>query len=232
MVAKANGLRGSGMRRCFESHEVTPIYIKKLLALIILLSLPVALAAEPVSLGHGKREQIINLERGAAGSAVVVPFMSSGFVAPAVPQAMELDPGAMVHQSQRIRDDSAAIFRETYRLLNQTIDLALQAEKAERGARSWANESLQSANLSIEYKQDAQSLYDKAQSSLRRLDLLSRRLVYSEMTARQQAAQPNDAYTEEALQQEIIDLEGRISLLEERINSLERGDRKGGVIPS
>jgi hypothetical protein len=216
------------MRRSFQLHEAIFIYIKISLILIILSSLTAALATEPVSLGHGKREQIINLDRGARGTAVVVPFMKSGFVAPAVPQAMELDPGAMVHQSQRIRDESAAIFQEIYRLLNQTIDLAQRAEEAERGARGWANESLQSANLSFEHKQDAQSLYDKAQSSLRRLDLLSRRLVYAEIA--KEAAQPTDAYTE-ALQQEIIDLEGRISLLEERIDRLERGDRKGGVIP-
>jgi hypothetical protein len=191
----------------------------------------VALAAEPVSLGHGKGEKIINLERGAVGSSVVVPFMSGGFVAPAVPQAMELDPGALVHQSERIRDDSAAIFRETFNLLNRTIDLAQRTEQAERGARASANESLQSANLSFEYRQDIQSLYDKAQSSLRRLDLLTHRLVYA-CGWQQQAAQPTDAYTAEALKQEIFDLEGRISLLEERIDRLEGGDRKGGIIPS
>jgi len=217
------------MRQSVQLHEKIPIYIKSILILLILSSIPVAMATEPVSLGHGKREQIINLDRGAAGSAIVVPFMSSGFVAPAVPQAMELDPGALVHQSQRIRDDSSALFQETYRLLNRTIALAAQAEEAERGAKGWANESRQSANLSFEHMQDAQSLYDKAQSSLRRLDQLSRRVVYAEIA--EEAAQPKDAYTAEALQQEIIDLDGRISLLEERIDGLEKGDRNSGSIP-
>jgi hypothetical protein len=219
------------MSQSAQLHEVLTINIKILLVLLILLSLPVALATEPVSLGHGKREQIINLDRGAAGSAIVLPFMSSGFVAPAVPQAMELDPGALVHQSGRFRDDSAALFQETYRLLNQTIALVEQVEEAEGRAKGWANESRQSSNLSFEHVQDAQSLYDKAQSSLRRLDLLTLRLVYAEMAAWQQAAQPKDADTSEVLQREITDLEGRISLLEERIKDLEKGDGNSGSIP-
>jgi hypothetical protein len=219
------------MRQSVQLHEVIVIYIKKLLILLILLSIPTALAAEPVSLGHGKREQIINLDMGAASSAIVVPFMSSGFTAPVVPQAMELDPGALVHQSERIRDDSAALFRETYRLLNQTIALAEQAEAAEGRAKGWANESRQSANLSFGHMEDAQSLYDKAQSSLRRMDLLSRWLAYAEMAGRLEAAQPQDAYTAEALQQEIIDLDGRISLLEERIRGLEKANGNSGSIP-
>jgi hypothetical protein len=216
------------MRRAFNCMS-DAIQIKKLLILLILLSIPVALATDPVSLGHGKRGQIVNLDRGAAGSAVVVPFMSSGFAAPAAPQAMELDPGALVHQSQRIRDDSAAIFQETYRLMNQTIALVAQAEEAEGKARGWANESRQSANLSFGHMQDAQSLYDKAQSSLRRLNLLSSRLVYAEIA--KEAAQPKDAYTTEAMQQEIIDLDGRISLLEERIKGLEKANSNSGSNP-
>jgi len=181
------------------------------------------MAMEPVSLGHGKGGQIVNLDRGRAGSSVSLPFMSSGFAAPAAPQAMELDPGALVYQSRRIRDDSAALFQDTFNLMNQTNALLLQAEEAERGAKGWANESRASANLTSRQLEDAQSLCNKVQSSIRRLDLLSFRLIYAEIA--KGAAQPEDAYTTEAMQQEIIDLARRVSLLEERIKVLERGER-------
>jgi hypothetical protein len=207
------------------SNQLVAIYFNRILVLLILFS-HAALAMEPVSLGHGGGGQVVNLDRGAVGSAVVVPFMSSGFAAPVAPQSMELDPGALVHQSQQIRDESAAIFQETYRLLNQTIALVAEAEEAERGAMGWANESQQSANRSFEHQQDAQSLYEKAQSSLRRLDLLSRMLIYAEIS--QEAEHAQDAHAAEAMQQEIIDLSRRISLLEERISGQDKGSANGG----
>jgi hypothetical protein len=214
---------GIGMRKSILAHQLAVVCINSMLILLILFSLHAAMAMEPVSLGHGKGGQIVNLDRGATGSSVSVPFMSSGFAAPAAPQAMEIDPGALVYQSRRIRDDSAALFQDTYNLMNQTKALLLQAEEAEKGAKGWANESWASANLTSRQLQDAQSLYDKVQSSFRRLDLLSRRLIYAEIA--KGAAQPEDAYSTEAMQQEVIDLARRVSLLEERIKVLEKGER-------
>jgi hypothetical protein len=223
IVQLKNIASGIGMRKSILLHQSMAVFISSILILLILFSLHAAMAMEPVSLGHGKGGQIVNLDRGAAGSSVSVPFMSSGFAAPAAPQAMELDPGALVYQSQRIRDDSAALFQDTYSLMNQTKALVEQAEAAESGAKGWADESRASANLTSRQLQEAQSLYDKVQSSFLRLDLLSRRLIYAEIA--KGAAQAKDASAAEAMQQEIIDLARRVSLLEERIEDLEMGER-------
>jgi hypothetical protein len=100
-----------------------------ILVLALLLVISLSNALEPLNLGSGKREGVINLDMGATDPSHK-PFMSpTGFVSPAVPQIMALSPSAMVHQARMLRDEAEAMRNEAADILNRTEAVSLEVQK-------------------------------------------------------------------------------------------------------
>lgn len=132
--------------------------INSIIMLLLVMSVIISTSAglETMALGQGKLDKIINLDMGSRQSSVSPHFGTNGFASPLIPQPMELDPGAMVTQSERLRDQSqslrdqsCAVYNETAVLMNRTSAFAEQVEKDHASVEVLKEDASLSANSSL-----------------------------------------------------------------------------------
>lgn len=141
------------------------------LLLAFLFLIPCSGSLEPVSLGNGIREDVMNLDMGASQPGYKPFITHTGFVSPPVPQIMALSPSAMVHQARALRDEAEAMRNEASDILQKTEAAALNAKRDAEAARSLA-EAVQA---------DANSCAEKADLVDAMLD--ETRAIYNETSA-------------------------------------------------
>lgn len=191
-------------------------------------------ALEPLNLGKGKSEIVVNLDAGQTPSANKAYFGTGGFIAPLVSQVAEVSPGAMVHQSKKYRDESMAVYKNALDVLNRTSDAgnaALQssarAATSEGEAKSGANSSKGNALLCNAYLSEAVSVFNRTLAVSQRAEMLEHNIT--EMTNRTQensriaarSAQIASLYQNDTKEGNISMLIQRIEMLEERLSLLE-----------
>lgn len=166
---------------------------------------------------------------GAGQSSASFYFGSNGFAPPSVPQPMELDPGAMVTQSGRLRDQSAAIYSDTTAILNRTIAVAegverngIKVEGLKRDADLSASSSLQSALMAKDYLNDTMGVYSSTRSTYNRTKIAARDVEMSRGRDIDVGMNANDM---ESLQREISMLAQRLDALERRIYDMENREK-------
>lgn len=176
---------------------------------------------------------MINLDMGARSSVITPYFGAQGFAAPRTPQPMQLDPGAMVHQSRMLRDDTMDIRNQASAILNRTEILAEGIEEGsqrvgilEVRARMSADLSRRNAELAEAYLNRTVSIYNETQDYAQLVNDLKRRISWLENGNASNADRP--AYQVELAlnlnyngSREMASLVRRVELLEERISKLE-----------
>lgn len=109
-----------------------------LVVLMLLMLLPVSSAQEPLWLGRGAIEGVVNLDAGARSPGYVPAFGTGGFAAPASPQVMALSPGAMVHAAESLLSEMKRERDEILMIHNLTKLMASYASENASTARSMA----------------------------------------------------------------------------------------------
>jgi len=116
-----------------------------LVVLMLLMLLPVSHAQEPLWLGRGANEAVVNLDVGARSSGYVPSFGARGFAAPASPQVMALSPGAMIHQAESLLSEAERARDDVLSIHNLTRLMAVYASENASIARSMAESAEMSA---------------------------------------------------------------------------------------
>ncbi|MGF3495181.1 MAG: hypothetical protein ACQXXK_04710, partial [Methanothrix sp.] len=116
-----------------------------LIVLMALMLLPVYHAQEPLWLGRGANEDVVNLDVGARSPGYVPSFGTRGFAAPASPQVMALSPGAMIHQAESLLSEVERARDDTLSIYNLTRLMAVYASENASIARSMAESAEMSA---------------------------------------------------------------------------------------
>lgn len=98
------------------------------LLLLLLALADLSAAIEPLYIGRGVSDQVVNLDTGAAKPGIQHYFSRSGFVPPSVPQVRIVSTSIYLYQAEKLRDEAQAIHDDTERLHNLTMNLAEQAE--------------------------------------------------------------------------------------------------------
>jgi hypothetical protein len=93
------------------------------LLLFVFMLIGHAVAVDPIALGCGTRDDVFNLDAGSGQPGHNYFMGSSGFVPPAVPQPMVVDPGVLVYQAEKYRDQVQAMKQETSDKYNDTQTL-------------------------------------------------------------------------------------------------------------
>jgi len=205
---------------------------------------------EPIVLGQGMADKAVNLDMGSRQSSVSPHFGMNGFASPLIPQPMELDPGAMVTQSERLRDQSqslrdqsSAIYNETAILMDKTSAFAEQVEKdraivedLKEDASLSANSSLRSAILAMDclndtravnsdtkaIYNDTRTIYNLTKISERKVEIATRMNMLGGVGGPSiNNKVPPDMREIESLQQKITILSERVDDLEKRVSELE-----------
>lgn len=189
-----------------------------------------ATAMQPQVLGKGRMDQVMNLEAGPKTSSALAPrFGSGGFAPPMTPQPMQLSSAAMVHQSEKLRDQSESLFWKTSALLNQTRDLAKKVEDLENSSRENAARSEQSAMLSHSKLEETKSIYNETRASARKIEAWQRWLAYAPvlMGTRPGFVKENYPGELEAFRVQVKTLTDLIGHLDMRIAELENNTMAG-----
>ena len=163
-------------------------------AILILILLALALPSsgiEPLYLGRGLSDQVINLSAGAGFSGHSYNFAATGFVAPRMPQPMALSPNIMVTQARKLmdeakaardesvsaRDEAEAIYNKTQALLaeidKKEQNIRLLQEKTELDAKATAANAAQAGifmNKTEEVYNKTQALSIEIENNLRRIE--------------------------------------------------------------
>ena len=106
-------------------------------------------ALEPREIGRGRSGAVVNLDAGPNNSGTKLHFGTEGFVAPSIPQFVEISPGAMVHQSKMYRDESRRLYSNACSILNQTSDLENSTRQSTEMAAASSAMARVSANSSM-----------------------------------------------------------------------------------
>lgn len=179
------------------------LLLKKFTIILLLIALMgTAAALEPLPLGGGRVDEVINLQSGARQPGYVPRMTSSGFATPPTSQTMALDPGAMVHQAgsfmeeaRAARDQALAIRDDVLDAQNRTLALAEETkayrdraevyqEKAGQSANSSAlsaSRSLECADRSQDLMMEVQQRYNDTCNLTENLDNMTRELKMTEM---------------------------------------------------
>jgi hypothetical protein len=83
------------------------LQLMSLFLMLLALSWPVS-SIEPIYLGSGASDQVINLDSGAGQPSQNYNFGKTGFAAPSVPQTMALSSTVMLTEAQELRDEAEA----------------------------------------------------------------------------------------------------------------------------
>jgi hypothetical protein len=113
------------------------------------------LAVDPIALGRGPRGDVFNLDAGPRQPGHNYIMGSSGFVPPAVPQPMVIDPGLLVYQAEKYRDQVRALKEETFNKYNDTLTILQKIREKEQ--------SIEEKKRSVDAK--AKEAQDQAQAS-------------------------------------------------------------------
>ena len=123
---KKERIKSSGEKGVGKNMNIKAIAISLLLLLILA---GLTAATEPLYLGKGVSDQVVNLDAGAAQSGSHHYFTSSGFAAPAVSQPRIVSVGIFLYQAEKLRDEAQAIRDDTERLHNLTVNLAEDVDR-------------------------------------------------------------------------------------------------------
>ena len=93
------------------------------LLLFVFMLIGQVVAVDPIALGRGPRDDVFNLDAGSGQPGHNYFIGSSGFVPPAVPQPMVIDPGVLVYQAEKYRDQVQAMKTEISDKYNDTRTL-------------------------------------------------------------------------------------------------------------
>ncbi|MBC7079737.1 MAG: hypothetical protein H5T42_04610 [Methanothrix sp.] len=105
---------------------------------MLVMLLTISSAQEPLWLGRGATEDVMNLNVGARSPGYVPAFGTSGFAAPASPQVMALSTSAMVHQAESLLSEMKRERDEILSIYNLTRKMAVYASENASIARSMA----------------------------------------------------------------------------------------------
>jgi hypothetical protein len=137
----------------------------KIMVLIMLIFLIFPASCQPLGLGNGRSNKVVNLDMGASQPGYR-PFMGErGFVAPNIPQIMALSPGAMIFQAKIIRDESASIRDETEALLSSSKDLAIEVRNTADSVEALANQVRTDAQATSNYSSEARDILRETRST-------------------------------------------------------------------
>ena len=151
-----------------------------LLVLSIIVSTVAAL--EPQEIGRGRSGAVVNLDAGPNNSGTKLHFGTEGFVAPSIPQFVEISPGAMVHQSKMYRDESRILYSNVSTILNQTLDLENSTRQSTEKAAASSAMAEVSANSSMSNVMKCKTYLDQTGSALNKTIAMSNR---TEMLAKE-----------------------------------------------
>ncbi|MCX8207032.1 MAG: hypothetical protein N3G75_04275 [Methanothrix sp.] len=112
---------------------------------MLLMMLTVSYAQEPLWLGRGAPESVVNLDVGARSPGYVPSFGTRGFAAPVSHQVMALSPGAMIHQAESLLSEAKRARDEAISIHNLTRLMAVYASENASIARSMAESAETSA---------------------------------------------------------------------------------------
>ncbi|HWQ20575.1 MAG TPA: hypothetical protein VN455_12405 [Methanotrichaceae archaeon] len=156
----------------------------------------------------------VNLDQGARQEGVVPYFGAAGFAAPKSPQPLEVDPGAMVHQSRGYRDSTRDLYMKSYELLNQTAllagdveqnwikvdqstkkvaELQIMAKKSADGSKVSASDSRMSAVQAKDYLNETAALCNQTLAAARKMDALAERMWLAENETRANANRSSES---------------------------------------
>jgi chromosome segregation ATPase len=124
----------------------------------------IAASVEPVNIGVGRIDNVINLDSDANRPGVAPYFGSSGFAAPTVRQAAMLSPNVLVHQSEKYRDESMSLYIQTVEAANQTSAAAYRAEEAYSRIEALEEEAKRNAEISRQSAASAGSILGQVKS--------------------------------------------------------------------
>ncbi|HEX7445365.1 MAG TPA: hypothetical protein VF300_03160 [Methanothrix sp.] len=175
-----------------------------LILILLALTLPSS-GIEPLYLGRGLSDQVINLDAGAGFSGHSYNFAATGFVAPRMPQPMALSPNIMVTQARKLmdeakaardesvsaRDEAEAIYNETQALLaeidKKEQNIHLLQEKTELESKATAANAAQARifmNKTEEVYNKTQALSIEIENNLRKIkDTLQEARDYANTSA-------------------------------------------------
>ncbi len=236
---------------CVEGYSVLRggSTINSIIMLLLVASVIISTSAaiEPIALGQGRMDKAVNLDMGSRQSTITPTFGMNGFASPLVPQPMELDPGAMVTQSQRfrdqsqaLRDQSSSIYNETAVLMDRTSAFAEQVKNDKAkveilrdDAATSANSSLRCALMAGDYLNntravysDTRSVYNWTKISEKKVQTAIRMNMAGAMGgANTYSNAPNGMGDVGSLQREVLVLSEKVDTLERRISELENMNR-------
>jgi hypothetical protein len=125
------------------------------LLLFVFVLIGQAVAVDPIVLGRGPRGDVFNLDTRSGQPGHNYFMGSSGFVPPAVPQPMVIDPGVLVYQAEKYRDQVQAMKEEISDRYNDTQTLLQKIGEKEQ--------SIEEKERSVDVK--AKEAQDHAQAS-------------------------------------------------------------------
>jgi hypothetical protein len=157
-------------------------YPRIVLLLILILLLTPSYCLEPLALGNGKGNSVVNLDKGAVSSGSKPSFGHTGFAAPSSPQTMALSPGLMVHQVQALLDESELLREQTAVLFNKTALLAGLVQNLADETKASADSVQKEAELSSIYASEGErrlnemiSIYNKTVAEAQKVSDLTKR---------------------------------------------------------
>jgi hypothetical protein len=207
-----NGLHGLIWKKLYIKRDLLMasggMTIRTIILLTIMLMVSSAAALEPIYIGGGRDGSAVNLDQGARQEGVVPFFGPAGYAAPRSPQPLEVDPGAMVHQSRGYRDATRDLYLKSSEILNQTAllaggveqnrikvdqstkkaaELQVMAKKSADDTRVSANDSRRSAVHARDYLNETVALCNQTMAAARRMDVLAERMHQIENETRANA---------------------------------------------
>ena len=125
------------------------------LLLFVFVLIGQAVAVDPIVLGRGPRGDVFNLDARSGQPGHNYFMGSSGFVPPSVPQPMVIDPGVLVYQAEKYRDQVQAMkeeisdrYNDTRTLLQKIGEKEQSIEEKERSVDAKAKEAQDHAQAS------------------------------------------------------------------------------------
>jgi chromosome segregation ATPase len=160
-----------------------------------------ALASEPLQLGSGHSDKVINLDAGAGHSGQSYGFGRSGFVAPAVSQPEIVSPNVMVTQAEGLLNEALAARDQVVRIYNETLaakdgveecegrvkDLEQQAQYSARYASDSAEKALESARNASDYAARAAEIRNITEAASEKVTVISLSIEGAQKDIRSQA---------------------------------------------
>ena len=167
------------LRKFYNTLVITNMNLKIAILISILLALSWPSAGlDPLYLGSGHRDQVINLDAGARLPGQSYNFAPAGFVAPRMPQPMALSPNIMITQAKELvdeaktardesvsaRDEAEAIYNETQALLSEIDKKEQIIQSLQKNAKTDAKASAASATQAGVFLNKTKEVYNKTQA--------------------------------------------------------------------